>query len=53
MTEGDYFVWLEIMGHLLAVKERQRTADEFFKPLNEVVVVLESCGQKMPREVYA
>lgn len=39
MIEGDYFVWPEIMGHLLAVKERQRTDDELFEPLKEVVVV--------------
>jgi len=39
MTEGDYCVLVEIMGHLLAVKERQTTADELFEPLKEMVAL--------------
>ncbi|KAM6210848.1 LOW QUALITY PROTEIN: dynein axonemal heavy chain 11 [Sarcoramphus papa] len=53
VTKGDYCVLVEIMGSLLAVKERQTTADELFEPLKEVVALLESYGRKMPGEVYA
>ncbi|KAM6276202.1 LOW QUALITY PROTEIN: dynein axonemal heavy chain 11 [Spheniscus humboldti] len=52
VTKGDYCVLVEIMGHLLAVKQRLTTADELFEPLKEMVALLESYGQKMP-EVYA
>ncbi|KAM9302491.1 LOW QUALITY PROTEIN: dynein axonemal heavy chain 11 [Morus bassanus] len=53
VTEGGYCVLVEITGHLLAVKQRQTTADELFESLKEVVALLESYGQKMPGEVYA
>ncbi|KAM6142342.1 LOW QUALITY PROTEIN: dynein axonemal heavy chain 11 [Phoenicopterus ruber ruber] len=52
VTKGDYWVLVEITGHLLAVKQRQTTADEPFEPLKEMVALSESYGQKMP-EVYA
>ncbi|KAM6338976.1 LOW QUALITY PROTEIN: dynein axonemal heavy chain 11 [Podargus strigoides] len=53
VTEGDSCVLVEIMGHLLAVKERHTTPDELFEPLKEVAALLESYGQKMLGEVYA
>ncbi|KAM6104169.1 LOW QUALITY PROTEIN: dynein axonemal heavy chain 11 [Theristicus caerulescens] len=53
VTEEDYCVLVEIMDHLLAMKQRQTTADELFEPLKDMVALLESYGQKMPGEVYA
>lgn len=41
------------MGHLLAVRSRQRATDELFEPLKETIMLLESYGQKMPEQVYA
>lgn len=41
------------MGHLLAVRSRQRATDELFEPLKETITLLESYGQKMPEQVYA
>lgn len=40
------------MGHLLAVRSRQRATDELFEPLKETIALLETYGQKMPEQVY-
>ncbi|XP_071416999.1 dynein axonemal heavy chain 11-like [Pithys albifrons albifrons] len=42
-----------ILGHLLAVKKRQTTADEHFEPSKEMVALLENYGQKMPGDICA
>lgn len=41
------------MGHLLAVRSRQRATDELFEPLKETIMLLESYDQKLPEQVYA
>lgn len=46
VTKGNYCVRAEMMGHLLAVKERQTTPDELFEPLKEMVALLERCQVK-------
>ncbi|XP_038934021.1 dynein axonemal heavy chain 11 isoform X4 [Rattus norvegicus] len=51
--EGDHDGLVDIMGHLLAVRSRQRATDELFEPLKETIMLLESYGQKMPEQVYA
>ncbi|XP_074840744.1 dynein axonemal heavy chain 11 isoform X2 [Carettochelys insculpta] len=52
VNEGDYNRLVEIMGHLLALRDRQAATDELFEPLKETVTLLESYGQKMPDQVY-
>lgn len=52
LSEGDHSGLVEIMGHLLAVRSRQRTTDELFEPLKQTVTLLETYGQKMPEQVY-
>uniref|UniRef100_A0A8C8VJF2 Dynein axonemal heavy chain 11 n=1 Tax=Pelusios castaneus TaxID=367368 RepID=A0A8C8VJF2_9SAUR len=52
VTEGDYNGLVEIMGHLLAVRDRQAATDELFEPLKETITLLESYGQKMPDRVH-
>ncbi|XP_006154552.1 dynein heavy chain 11, axonemal [Tupaia chinensis] len=52
LNEGDHDGLVDIMGHLLAVRSRQRTTDELFEPLKETITLLESYGQKMPEQVY-
>ncbi|XP_064146127.1 dynein axonemal heavy chain 11 isoform X3 [Loxodonta africana] len=52
LSEGDHDGLVDIMGHLLAVRSRQRATDELFEPLKETITLLESYGQKMPEQVY-
>uniref|UniRef100_A0A5F8GSV7 Dynein axonemal heavy chain 11 n=1 Tax=Monodelphis domestica TaxID=13616 RepID=A0A5F8GSV7_MONDO len=52
LKEGDYNGLIEIMGHLMAVKNRQGATDELFDPLKATITLLESYGQKMPDHVY-
>nr|XP_032639292.1 dynein heavy chain 11, axonemal isoform X5 [Chelonoidis abingdonii] len=52
LNEGDYNGLVEIMGHLLAVRDRQASTDELFEPLKETITLLESYGQKMSDQVY-
>nr|XP_020748715.1 dynein heavy chain 11, axonemal isoform X1 [Odocoileus virginianus texanus] len=52
LSEGDHDGLVDIMGHLLAVRSRQRATDELFEPLKETITLLEMYGQKMPEQVY-
>ncbi|KAB0376184.1 hypothetical protein FD755_012827 [Muntiacus reevesi] len=52
LSEGDHDGLVDIMGHLLAVRSRQRATDELFDPLKETITLLEMYGQKMPEQVY-
>uniref|UniRef100_A0A667GCJ0 Dynein axonemal heavy chain 11 n=1 Tax=Lynx canadensis TaxID=61383 RepID=A0A667GCJ0_LYNCA len=52
LSEGDHDGLVDIMGHLLAVRSRQRTTDELFEPLKQTIALLETYGQKMPEQVY-
>ncbi|XP_023606561.1 dynein heavy chain 11, axonemal, partial [Myotis lucifugus] len=52
LSEGDHDGLIDIMGHLLAVRSRQRATDELFEPLKETITLLETYGQKMPEQVY-
>ena len=52
LSEGDHDDLVDIMGHLLAVRSRQRTTDELFEPLKQTIALLETYGQKMPEQVY-
>lgn len=52
LREGDHDALVDIMGHLLAVRSRQRATDELFEPLKETITLLETYGQKMPEQVY-
>uniref|UniRef100_H3A2B2 Dynein axonemal heavy chain 9 n=1 Tax=Latimeria chalumnae TaxID=7897 RepID=H3A2B2_LATCH len=52
VEEGDYGGLVEVMGHLMAVKERQSTTDEMFEPLKETIELLKTYEQEMPDEVH-
>ncbi|XP_060638089.2 dynein axonemal heavy chain 11 [Anolis sagrei] len=52
LKEGDYDGLVDVMIHLLAVKERQVATDELFEPLKDTITLLENYGQKMPEHVY-
>ncbi|XP_069504355.1 dynein axonemal heavy chain 11 [Ambystoma mexicanum] len=50
--DGDLNGLVEIMGHLLAVRDRQSATDKLFEPLKETIALLEAYGQKLPEHVY-
>ncbi|XP_070581054.1 dynein beta chain, ciliary-like isoform X2 [Ptychodera flava] len=52
VEEGDYDGLVEVMGHLMAVKDRQATTDEMFEPLKLTIELLKTYDQEMPEEVH-
>ncbi|KAM3922058.1 dynein axonemal heavy chain 9 [Leptodactylus fuscus] len=52
LKEGDYNGLVEIMGHLMAVKDRQSSTDELFEPLKQTIELLKVYEQELPDEVY-
>uniref|UniRef100_A0A668AEI7 Dynein axonemal heavy chain 17 n=1 Tax=Myripristis murdjan TaxID=586833 RepID=A0A668AEI7_9TELE len=52
VEEGDYGGLVEVMGHLLAVKERQNTTDAMFEPLQQTIALLKTYEQELPDVVY-
>lgn len=41
-----------MMGHLMAVKDKQPVADNMFEPLKETIELLKTYGQELPDEVH-
>ena len=52
VEEGEYEGLVEVMGHLMAVKERQAATDEMFEPLKQTIELLKTYDQEMPEEVH-
>ncbi|XP_075025374.1 dynein axonemal heavy chain 17 [Calonectris borealis] len=52
LEEGDYDGLVEVMGHLMRVKERQTVTDSMFEPLKETVALLSTYGEEMPEEIH-
>lgn len=52
VQEGDYDGLVEVMGHLLRVKDRQAATDGMFGPLKETIALLSMFGEEMPEEVH-
>ncbi|KAM7382161.1 hypothetical protein PAMA_012837 [Pampus argenteus] len=52
VEEGDYGGLVGVMGHLLAVKERQNTTDAMFEPLQQTIALLKVYEQELPDVVY-
>lgn len=52
VEEGDYNGLVGVMGHLLAVKERQDTTDAMFEPLQQTMALLKVYEQELPDLVY-
>lgn len=51
VEEGDYNGLVEVMGHLMAVKDRQTATDNMFEPLKQTIELLKGYGQEMPEDV--
>ncbi|NXN68995.1 DYH17 protein, partial [Himantopus himantopus] len=52
LEEGDYDGLVEVMGHLMRVKERQAETDSMFEPLKETVALLSTYREEMPEEIH-
>lgn len=52
VEEGDYAALVEVMGHLLAVKDRQSSTDAMFEPLQHTIALLKVYEQELPDVVY-
>uniref|UniRef100_A0A7N8YQ50 Dynein, axonemal, heavy chain 9 n=1 Tax=Mastacembelus armatus TaxID=205130 RepID=A0A7N8YQ50_9TELE len=52
VEEGDYDGLVRVMGHLMAVKERQNTTDVMFEPLQQTIALLKVYEQELPDVVY-
>uniref|UniRef100_A0A8U8C9W7 Dynein axonemal heavy chain 17 n=1 Tax=Geospiza parvula TaxID=87175 RepID=A0A8U8C9W7_GEOPR len=52
VEKGDYSGLVEVMGHLLAVKERHSATDAMFEPLKETIELLRTYEQQLPEEVH-
>ncbi|KAJ7420209.1 hypothetical protein BTVI_22374 [Pitangus sulphuratus] len=52
VEKGDYEGLVEVMGHLLAVKERRGATDAMFEPLRETIDLLRAYEQDVPGEVH-
>ncbi|GCB69230.1 hypothetical protein scyTo_0001016 [Scyliorhinus torazame] len=52
VEEGDFNGLISVMGHLMAVKERQVTTNEMFEPLKQTIELLKTYEQELPEEVH-
>lgn len=52
VSDGDYAGLVEIMGHLMAIRDRQISNEQHFKPLKSTAELLKTYGQQLPETVY-
>ncbi|XP_051263753.1 dynein axonemal heavy chain 11 isoform X2 [Dicentrarchus labrax] len=53
VTKGNHHGLVEVMSHLLAVRDRQAATDKMFEPLRDTIIVLEQYGVTIPDQVYS
>ncbi|KAM4600952.1 dynein axonemal heavy chain 11 [Polymixia lowei] len=52
VTKGDHRGLVEVMSHLMAVRDRQAATDRMFEPLKDTIILLERYGETIPDQVY-
>lgn len=52
VTDGDYGKLVDIMGHLMAIRDRQLSTEQHFKPLKATSNLLKTYNQQLPEHVY-
>lgn len=52
VLDGDYAGLVTIMGHLMAIRDRQISNEKHFKPLKSTVELLKTYGQQLPECIY-
>ncbi|XP_070822029.1 dynein axonemal heavy chain 11 [Chaetodon trifascialis] len=53
VAEGNHCGLVEVMSHLLAVRDRQAATDKMFEPLRDTIILLEQYGVTIPDQVYS
>ena len=48
----DYDGLVDVMCHLIAIKDRQETTDIMFEPLKQTIELLSTYSQEMSEEVH-
>lgn len=52
VADGDYTGLVNIMGHLMAIRDRQISNEQHFKPLKSTAELLKTYGQQLPESIY-
>lgn len=52
VAKGNHRGLVEVMSHLLAVRDRQAATDEMFEPFRDTITLLEQYGVTVPDQVY-
>lgn len=52
VEKGDFEGLVEIMGHLVTLKERQSSTNDMFEPLKQTIELLKSYEQELPESVF-
>ncbi|KAM3866414.1 LOW QUALITY PROTEIN: dynein axonemal heavy chain 11 [Diretmus argenteus] len=52
VSDGDYVGLVDIMGHLMAIRDRQISNKQHFQPLKSTAELLKTYGQQLPESVY-
>lgn len=52
VADGDYAGLVSIMGHLMAIRDRQISNDKHFKPLQSTAELLKTYEQQLPDSIY-
>uniref|UniRef100_A0A7N8XYV6 Dynein axonemal heavy chain 11 n=1 Tax=Mastacembelus armatus TaxID=205130 RepID=A0A7N8XYV6_9TELE len=53
VAKGDHQSLVDVMSHLLAVRDRQAATDRMFEPVRDTIVLLERYGVTIPDQVYS
>lgn len=52
VVDGDYAGLVTIMGHLMAIRDRQISNEKHFKPLKSTAELLKTYGQQLSESIY-
>ncbi len=52
VNDGDYDQLVDVMGHLMAIRDRQLSTEQHFKPLEATSNLLKTYNQQLPEHVY-
>uniref|UniRef100_A0A3B4DVC9 Dynein, axonemal, heavy polypeptide 9 like n=1 Tax=Pygocentrus nattereri TaxID=42514 RepID=A0A3B4DVC9_PYGNA len=53
VQNGDYAGLVDIMGHLMAIRDRQQNTEQQFKPLKSTADLLKIYGLQLPELIYS
>ncbi|XP_058258889.1 dynein axonemal heavy chain 11 isoform X1 [Hemibagrus wyckioides] len=52
VKDGDYAGLVDIMGHLMAIRDRQQNTEQQFRPLKSTSDLLKTYSQQLPEHIY-